>query len=92
MARPTRAAPLPRIKLDEEARTTLSRLLVERLKAEHGLDMGEFEGLELLDFITETVGPYVYNQGLYDAQAVLQSRLESISEAISEIEKPTRRR
>jgi uncharacterized protein (DUF2164 family) len=42
-----------------------------------------------LDFFAEEIGPYFYNRGLYDAQAILQSRLENIGEAIYEIEKPT---
>jgi uncharacterized protein (DUF2164 family) len=92
VARPGRAPPSPAIKLDEPTRTTLAGLLVERLKDAHGLALGEFDGLELLDYVVETLGPYLYNQGLYDAQAVLQGRMESIVEAIAEIEKPTKRR
>ena len=42
----------------------------------------------LLDFFTEEIGPYYYNRGLGDAQAVLSERLESIGEAIYELEKP----
>ena len=40
-------------------------------------------------FFAEEIGPYFYNRGLYDAQAILESRLENIAEAIYEIEKPT---
>ncbi len=50
-------------------------------------DIGQFDAQFLLDFFSEEVGPYFYNRGLYDAQTILESRLESISEAICELEK-----
>lgn len=52
-------------------------------------DIGNFDAGFLLDFLSEQLGPYFYNQGLYDAQAVLDNRLESFKDAIYEIEKPT---
>jgi uncharacterized protein (DUF2164 family) len=52
-------------------------------------DIGSFDAEFLLDFFAEEVGAYFYNRGLYDARAVLEARLESIDEAIYEIEKPT---
>ena len=52
-------------------------------------DIGSFDAEFLLDFFAEEVGAYFYNRGLYDARAVLETRLESIDEAIYEIEKPT---
>ena len=52
-------------------------------------EIGQFEALFLLDFFTKEIGGYYYNRGLYDAQAALENRLETISEAIYELEKPT---
>ncbi len=52
-------------------------------------DIRQFDAEFLLDFFTEEVGPYFYNQGVYDAQKVLESKLESISEGLYEIEKVT---
>jgi len=52
-------------------------------------DIGQFDAEFLLDFFTEQIGAYYYNQGLQDAQAVIQNSLGNISEAIEEIEKPT---
>lgn len=51
--------------------------------------IGQFEAEFLLDFFSEEVGAFYYNRGLYDAQTILESKLESITEAIYEIEKPT---
>ena len=51
--------------------------------------IGQFDAQFLLDFFIEEIGPYFYNRGLYDAQSILKNRMESISEAILEIEKFT---
>ena len=52
-------------------------------------EIGQFDAEFLLDFFSEQVGAYYYNRGLQDAQILLQDRLESITDAIYEIEKPT---
>jgi len=52
-------------------------------------EIGQFDAEFLLDFFCDEIGAYFYNRGLYDAQTILEGRLESITEAIYEIEKPT---
>ncbi|MGD8911205.1 MAG: DUF2164 domain-containing protein [Candidatus Thiodiazotropha sp.] len=52
-------------------------------------EIGQFDAEFLLDFFSKEIGPYYYNRGLYDARAVLESRLGNIDEALYEIEKPT---
>lgn len=56
---------------------------------ELNLEIGQFDSEFLLDFFSEQVGAYFYNRGLYDARAILETRLDDITEAIYEIEKPT---
>jgi uncharacterized protein (DUF2164 family) len=52
-------------------------------------DIGKFDAEFLIDFFGEEVGAYFYNRGLSDARAVLEDKMESITEAFYEIEKPT---
>lgn len=52
-------------------------------------EIGQFDAVRLMDFFSVQIGPLYYNRGLFDAQAILEKRLENITEAISEIEKPT---
>ena len=52
-------------------------------------ELGEFDAEFLLDFISNNIGSYYYNQGLRDAQAVLLGKLDHITEAIEEIELAT---
>lgn len=52
-------------------------------------EFGGFDAQFLLEFFAEEIGAYFYNRGLYDAQALLEKRLDSISDAIYDLEKPT---
>jgi len=58
--------------------------LIEKLQhyvdRELGIELGQFDGDFLLDFISREMGPHFYNQGVHDARAVFDSRLETIDE------------
>ncbi|MDT8446485.1 MAG: DUF2164 domain-containing protein [bacterium] len=68
--------------------------IIEKLQAyfakELETELGPFDAGFLLDFIAEKLGPYFYNRGLFDAQAVLSKKMEEVENAILEIEKPIR--
>jgi len=76
------------ITLDKQTRETLSRRLADHLGAEFDVEVAPFDAQALLDYLAKTLGPYFYNQGLYDAQAILKDRAEALSDAIAAIEKP----
>ena len=67
--------------------------LIEELRSwfdtELNRELGGFEAEFLLDFITGHIGAYYYNRGLLDARALLESRIETIGDALFELEKPT---
>ena len=52
-------------------------------------DIGGFEAEFLLDFFTKEIGNFYYNRGLYDAQAVLSSKMDDLNDAIYQLEKET---
>lgn len=58
---------------------------IEELKQE----IGRFDAEFLLDFFSNEVGSYFYNRGLYDAQAILSSKMDEWSETIYQLERPT---
>jgi len=80
---------MSKIEFSGEEREQLVRKIRLYFKEELDQDIGQFDAEFLLDFLIEDFGPYFYNRGLYDAQAVLEKRLESIEGAIYELEKPT---
>ena len=68
-------------------------LLVDKLKVyfntELSQDIGQFDAEFLLDFFGKELGIYYYNRGLRDAQDIFKSKIESINDAIYELEIPT---
>ncbi|WP_371189525.1 DUF2164 domain-containing protein [Thalassotalea maritima] len=52
-------------------------------------DLGQFDAEFLLDFFSNELGAFYYNQGLHDARAVFEQRVQSIDDDIYAIEKQT---
>ncbi|MBD3646344.1 MAG: DUF2164 domain-containing protein [Pseudomonadales bacterium] len=76
------------IEFSKEEKEIIIRKIQLYFREELDQDIGQFDAEFLMDFFAEEVGAYFYNRGLYDARAILESRLETITEAILEIEKP----
>ena len=81
---------MTKIEFSKEMRDALAEALSRYLKDELDLEVTGFDAQFLLDFISQTLGPHYYNQGLWDAQAALQKKLDLISQAIDELEKPAK--
>ena len=50
-------------------------------------ELGGLPAEMLLDFLGREIGPFFYNRGLYDAQAIVAKKAEDISEAIAGLER-----
>jgi uncharacterized protein (DUF2164 family) len=78
---------------DIEFTSEEKEILVQKVKgyfnAELDQDIGQFDAEFLIDFVSREIGPYFYNRGLYDAQALVEDKIETLTEAFYEIEKPT---
>ena len=81
---------MPKITFDKDTRAKLVGGLSDYLRTELDLEVKGFDAEFLLDFISERLGPYYYNQGLHDASALYREKLEAISEAVWEIEVPVK--
>jgi uncharacterized protein (DUF2164 family) len=77
------------IKFSKEEIDIIAKKIQIYFSEELDQEIGQFDAQFLLDFISEEIGPYFYNRGLYDAQSILENRMDSISEAIYDIEKIT---
>ena len=82
---------MARIELDKAVREVLVRQVRAHLKDEAGVEIDPVDALRLLDFLAKTVGPHFYNQGLYDAEAVLRDRVEAIADAMAALARPVKR-
>ena len=68
-------------------------ILVQKIKRyfvdELDQEIAQFDAEFLLDFFSREVGTYYYNSGLYDAKSLIEDKLETLTDAFYEIEKPT---
>ncbi|WP_293680451.1 DUF2164 domain-containing protein [uncultured Phenylobacterium sp.] len=81
---------MSKIELPKDTAEAAAKSLSKYLKDELDLDVKGFDAVFLVDFITERLGPHYYNQGLYDAQAILAKKADEIGEAILGAEKPVK--
>ncbi|MGN6159352.1 MAG: DUF2164 domain-containing protein [Devosia sp.] len=74
------------IKFEKEERTAIvariQRYFVDELDSEIGGIPAEL----LLNFFSEEIGPFYYNQGLADAQAVMARMIDTINDEIYGLE------
>lgn len=77
------------IEFSKEEKEVIVKKIKLYFREELEQDIGQFDAQFLLDFFSEEIGAYFYNRGLYDAQAILERRMDDISETISELEKIT---
>jgi len=77
------------ITFSKEEKEILVRNLKAYFETELDQEVGQFECQFLLDFISEEIGAFYYNKGLSDAQAIVLGKIEDITDAFYEIEKPT---
>jgi len=77
------------IEFTRDEKSIIARKIQLYFQEELEQEIGQFDAEFLLDFFAEEVGSFFYNRGIYDAQAVLEDRLQNITEALYEIEKPT---
>jgi len=79
---------MAKVAFDRPTREALARVLVKRLSDEFDLEVEPMDGQRLLDMLSESFGAAWYNQGLRDAQAAMQARVDDIAEAIAGLEQP----
>ncbi|MCK9505915.1 MAG: DUF2164 domain-containing protein [Porticoccaceae bacterium] len=77
------------IKFTEDEKAIIVRKIQLYFTEELKQEIGRFDAEFLLDFFSDEVGPYFYNRGLYDAQTILSSKVDDLSEAIYQLERPT---
>ncbi len=77
------------IKFTEDEKAVIVRKIQLYFAEELRQEIGRFDAEFLLDFFSVEIGSYFYNRGLYDAQAILSSKLEDLSESIYLLERPT---
>ncbi len=77
---------MKKLKFEKEERAAIvgkiQRYFVDELESQIGVIPAE----QLLNFFTETIGPFYYNQGLNDAQAVFVKAVDIVGDEIYGLE------
>jgi len=81
-----------KIEFDESQTSEIVAKIKDYFRRELDQEIAQFDAEFLLDFFSQEVGAYYYNRGLEDARTILEEKLESITDAFYEIEKPTHSR
>jgi len=81
--------PMPEIQFSSDEKEIIVRKIKLYFAEELKQEIGRFDAEFLLDFFAGEIGPYFYNRGLYDAQAILSGKLDELGEAIYQLERPT---
>lgn len=79
---------MAKIEFNKDEKELLAQKIQLYFNQELNQQIGQFDAEFLLDFFTEEVGAFYYNRGLMDAQVAVQSRIDTIADAICELEKP----
>ena len=66
------------IELDEERKQDAIRNLKEFFQRDRDETLSDFQATIILDFILAGIGPYIYNQALADAHALMSDRIEDL--------------
>lgn len=80
---------MPAPTFSDAEKTIIISKIQRYFNAELDQDIGQFDAEFLLNFFAKEMGNFFYNRGLYDAQAILSSKMDDLSDAIYQLEKPT---
>ena len=75
------------ITFSREETAAITGKLRDYFRDELEIDLAALPAEMLLDFLGREIGPFFYNRGLYDAQAVVMKKSEDIAEAIAGLER-----
>ena len=77
------------IKLDDSIKSEIITKIKKYFEDELQQEIGSFDAEFLLDLFSKEVAGHYYNQGLADALASFESKMEDVSELIYQLEKET---
>ena len=77
---------MSKIEFSAQQKEQIIQKLQRYMLKELDVELGQFDADFLVDFISKEMGSVFYNQGLYDAQTLLADKMDSIVEAIYQLE------
>ncbi len=77
---------MKKIKFEKEERAAIVAKIQRYFVSDLESEIGSIPAEQLLNFFTETIGPFYYNQGLADAQGVMARVVDNINDEIYGLE------
>jgi len=78
------------IEFSQQEKEEIVKKIQQYFSVEMDQEMGSFDAQFLLDFFSEQLGAYFYNQGLSDALKTVETKIDDISDSIYQLEKVTK--
>lgn len=76
-----------RLKLPREEKSRLISNVQAYFEMERSEPIGELAAEQLVDFMINELGPYLYNQAITDARAVLHEKVNQLDDELYILEK-----
>jgi uncharacterized protein (DUF2164 family) len=80
---------MKRIEFSREETKAMVGEIQDYFREEMDQRIGDIPAEMLMRFFAEKMGPYFYNRGLYDAQAILMQRMDDLTDAVYALEQKT---
>ena len=78
------------IRFSKEETKAIVGEIQDYFREELDQSIGAIPAEMLMAFFAEKMGGYFYNRGLYDAQALVRQRVDSLTDEIFGLEQPTK--
>jgi|TARA_Y100000294_G_scaffold26377_1_gene22309 uncharacterized protein (DUF2164 family) len=77
------------IKISKNNKEKITQKLQEWFRENLDREIGNLDAEFLLDFFTEYIGGFYYNQALADVHSLIYEKTESLADSIYDLTKPT---
>jgi uncharacterized protein (DUF2164 family) len=88
--RPIKENPMQPIKFSREETKAIVGEIQDYFRTELDSSIGSIPAEMLMMFFAEKMGAYFYNRGIYDAQALVRERMDTLADDMFGLEQPTK--
>lgn len=79
------------IKLPKEEKLEIIRSVQGYFAEERSEELGELGAEQLVDFMLQELGPYIYNKAIADARNTVNGKMGQLEDELYALERPTQR-
>lgn len=81
-----------RVNIPKEDKNMMIHNVQAYFELERSETIGELAAEQFIDFMMNELGPYMYNQALTDARAMLHEKINQLDDELYILEKPVQQR